>query len=378
MTSQQEPNPKKEQKDLEKLIEKLSSIDLDTFKIIVDEPPKKFFGLPDINWWDVFNALIIPVALACIAFGFQKCSEDNNNQIAAEQRMQDQANAEKQRIQDRAIAKDNQEVQYLNAYLDSMTTLLLQSSGADSETQDRIQDLLRAETLTVLRTLNGDRKAIVVRLLYEQELLFIDDEEPDRTFLASTDLREINLNSTWLYQIDMRRAILTDSNLTNTNLSEAALDGAVLIEADLSDSTLMSTRFIETDLTKANFANATLIQADFSRAILDQANFQAASYTDETTDPDVCFSRLPSATRQALLSGLDGLNLSDLAEPENGWTLEAVLEQSEEFDSVEAIISQLSTIPVESSVFSCPTVFPADFDPTSHDMTLIQSVEALP
>lgn len=378
MTNQQDPNPKKEQKDLEKLVEKLNSIDLDKFKIIVDEPPKKFFGLPDINWWDVFNALIIPVALACIAFGFQKCSEDNNNKIAAEQRAQDQANAEKQRIQDRAIAKDNQEVQYLNAYIDSMTSLLLQSSTADAETQERIQDLLRAETLTVLRTLNGDRKAIVVRLLYEQDLLFVDEEEPDRTFLASTDLREINLNSTWLYQIDMRRAILTNSNLKNTNFSEAMLDGTVLIRADLSEATLIDTNLTGADLTEANFTNANLIQADLSEAVLEQTTFTGASYTDETTDPDVCFSLLPSATRQTLLSELIGLDANDFTEPESGWTLAAAVEQSEEFEDKEAIVSQLSALQVESSAFSCPTFFPAGFDPANHSMTLIQSADGLP
>ncbi|NEQ43676.1 MAG: pentapeptide repeat-containing protein [Leptolyngbya sp. SIOISBB] len=380
MTEKQAPDPKKEPTRLDKLIEKLSSINFDDFKLIVDEPPKKFLGWPDINWWDIFNALIIPVALACIAFGFQKCSEDNNNQIAQEQREQDLELAEKQREQDRMIAADNQEVQYLNAYIDSMTNLLLQSSNADPEIQQRIQDLLRAETLTVLRTLNGDRKAIVVRLLYEQDLLFVDTAEPDRAFLASTDLRRINLNSTWLYQIDMRRAILNESILENTNFSEAKLDGAVLIGANLSGSTLIGASFTEADLTESNFTHATLIQADFSEAVLDQATFQGASYTDETTDPDVCFSLLPSTIRQALLSELATLNLSDLTEPENGWTLEAVVEQSEDFEDVEAIVTELSAAQTdeEISIFSCPTLFPDDFDPTNHDMTLIQSVELLP
>lgn len=386
MTDQQKPKPQKGQNGLDKLIEKLNSINVDNFKVIVDEPPKDFLGLPDINWWDVFNALIIPVALAFIAFGFQKCSEDNNNQIAQEQRQQDLEIAQKQREhdlqiaqeqreQDLAIAADNQEVQYLNAYIDSITDLLLQSSAADLETQARIQDLLRAETLTVLRNVNGDRKAIVVRMLYEQDLLFINPEEPDTPFLASTDLRDINLSSTWLYQVDMRRAILTASDLRNTNFSGATLDGAVLAGTNFSEATLTGSSLVDADLSGVDFTNSTLIAANLSGALLDNVIFQGASYTDENTDPDVCFSLLSATDRAEVLSQLNALNLSELTEPEKGWTLAAVVQQSEIFDSVDAIVAQLfETAPaLASSIFSCSTMFPQGFDPQNHNMKLIQS-----
>jgi len=78
-----------------------------------------------------------------------------------EQRTQEARQLEGERAQDAA----------LQAYLDQMTQLLLHEDLRTSQPDDEVRSVARARTLTVLRVLDGVRKATVVQFLYEARLI---------------------------------------------------------------------------------------------------------------------------------------------------------------------------------------------------------------
>ena len=119
----------------------------------------KWTGFPKRTPWDWTDLLIVPVVLAIGGYWFTS-SQNQATQAAAERRAQDDA---------------------LQSYLNQMGQLLL-----DKDTQllhpeegDDARTLARAWTLTVLPTLDGNRKRRVLQFLYEAGL--IDKERPSLT-----------------------------------------------------------------------------------------------------------------------------------------------------------------------------------------------------
>jgi hypothetical protein len=87
-------------------------------------------------------------------------------QNARLQQIEDQRAASDRRIEDQRAQDDA-----LQAYLDSMSRLLLEEDLRNSQEGDVTNALARARTLTVLRRLDGDGKGSVVQFLYESRLI---------------------------------------------------------------------------------------------------------------------------------------------------------------------------------------------------------------
>jgi flagellar basal body-associated protein FliL len=141
----------------------------------------KWTGFPKRTPWDWTDLLIVPVVLAIGGYWFTS-SQNQATQAAAEQRAQDDA---------------------LQSYLNQMGQLLL-----DKDTQllhpeegDDARTLARAWTLTVLPTLDGNRKRSVLQFLYEAALI---DKERPIVGLRGADLRGADLSG----------AFLSDANLS--------------------------------------------------------------------------------------------------------------------------------------------------------------------
>jgi uncharacterized protein YjbI with pentapeptide repeats len=90
---------------------------------------------------------------------------------------------------------------------------------------DTLRNLARAEAVSVLGPLDGPRKRILVRFLYESRLL--DKDSPG---------------------VDLNRAVLREADLSRLNLSNAALSGVRLSGADLSRATLAGSDLSGSDL----------------------------------------------------------------------------------------------------------------------------------
>jgi uncharacterized protein YjbI with pentapeptide repeats len=221
-------------------------------------------GLADKTVWDWMQLLIVPIALAVIGFWFTARQEVRQQEL------------EEQRAQDLA----------LEAYFDQMSTLMLKDLG-----DPKVRVLLRAQTLTVLRRLDTNRKQEVVQFLLQAELLHreggkgpivvLDDADLNGVYLrdailVNADLASASLANANLTDAELYSAQLGEANLSNADLAEADLGDAWLGGADLSDADLYDADLESSDLSGANLTNANLTDAFLPDAYLAEANLNGA------------------------------------------------------------------------------------------------------
>jgi Pentapeptide repeats (8 copies) len=208
----------------------------------------KWTGFDGRTLWDWLKLLLAVAVHAVIAiFG----------QMISTLQYRGQQEAEENRAQDEA----------LQAYLGEMGNLMLeQGLGRSQENNaltpqaiEEIRTLTRARTLTLVRTLAGDRKRRVVDFLYEAKLIvgqppqqgIVDLGGIDR-FGGAADLSGADLDSDHLAEADLSGANLTAANLREANLQEANVAGAYLSDANLSGAELRMASLSEARLRNAN------------------------------------------------------------------------------------------------------------------------------
>jgi uncharacterized protein YjbI with pentapeptide repeats len=173
------------------------------------------------DWLPIGIAFLIPLV---IAYGTWKITEQQNK-------------IEEQRAQDLALL----------GYLDQMSTLVLEDL-----TNPKLQMLMRARTLAVLRRLDTSRKEEVMRYLIDAELV---QQSVGRTFEISGPIFE--LSGAKLSGVNLYRADLWGANLSHADLSHADLSHANLSHANLSFANLR-----HANLRKTALSAAILISAD--------------------------------------------------------------------------------------------------------------------
>jgi Pentapeptide repeats (8 copies) len=159
-------------------------------------------GLAKRTFWDWLSLLIVPIVLALGGYLFNRSESRRTKEDAEQQRQADRHIAD-QRTQDAA----------LQAYLDHIGGLLLEKDKPlrQSKEGDEVRTLARARTLTVLRRLDGERKARVLQFLYESGLI---DKNRVVVDLVGADLSDAILSKTNLSGTDLREANLSGANLT--------------------------------------------------------------------------------------------------------------------------------------------------------------------
>ena len=213
--------------------------------------------------YDWLQLLIIPAVLAVGGYLF------NYTTTRAEQKStQDRDKTE------RDIALDNQREAALQAYIDSMSELLLEKKLRESGDDDEVRTIARVRSLTVLPRLDGNRKASLLQFLHESGLIEKDRKIVD---LDGADLRGANLIGDDLHGADLIGANLRGARLMATNLSIANLSGALLDDADLSYANLTGADLthaepVEADLRRANLSDSILTGAYLTGANLSEAN----------------------------------------------------------------------------------------------------------
>jgi hypothetical protein len=230
--------------------------------------------------WDWMNLLLIPVALAFLAYWLnrlEKRREERQAELQAiqeEQRARQTALIEEQRFQEAT----------LQSYLGYMTHLLLDKDLRKSQPRDEVRSVARTRTLTVLRVLDSDRKATVLQFLYDSILI---GKVPEEAIIGvhRADLSGANL----------RGAYLKNANLSGANLSGANLSGAYMRGVDLTNAILQ-----DADLSKAFMKNATVDKADLSHAKLCKTYLRLSSMKE---------TKLIETNMKEVM--LHGANLSD-------------------------------------------------------------------
>ncbi len=160
------------------------------------------------------------------------------------------------------IEKDRQQEAALREYQDSMTELLLNQGLRSSEEGSAVRAVAQARTLTVVGGLDGKRKGLLLRFLFELGLI----RGEAIISLDGADLREADLREADLSLADLSRADLREADLRGANLTWASLYGADLGGAHLSGAFLFGADLFNADLNGADLSGADLRDAKLSRA----------------------------------------------------------------------------------------------------------------
>ncbi len=204
---------------------------------------------PSKTLWDWMELLIVPLVLGVGAFLLNR-SEQRRQEAVATRR----AKAESNSAQIRAEVEQNQALDRmredrLQAYLDRMQDLLEKGLKSSSPQSVILRDIARTRTLTVLRGLDDERKAAVLRFLHDCELI---DKSSPIVALGNADLGGARLSTADLHDANLRGAYLSGAHLTGADLR-----GADLREADLRSAYMSGAKLSGADLHGARYDDAT-------------------------------------------------------------------------------------------------------------------------
>jgi uncharacterized protein YjbI with pentapeptide repeats len=258
--------------------------------------------------------------------------QDARQQKLADQRAQQAQKLENQRAAaERKLAEQRAQDEALQAYLDQMSTLLLEKDLRSSEADSEVRTLARARTATVIQRLDADGNRNVIRFLKEANLTGngqplnkkgaspVGDGRSSMSLLAGADLQGAHLEGVDLSRLDLSGSILSDSILNSTDLS-----GADLSEADLSDALLRKTNLGLADLSGANLEGADLYEAYLNDAYLAGADlYEAYLHGANLSDANLVWAylrkaNLEDATIIAADLSLANLNIASLENADLG------------------------------------------------------------
>jgi uncharacterized protein YjbI with pentapeptide repeats len=243
---------------------------------------RSWTGFQGKTVWDFLQLLIVPLMLVAIGLVFSLQQDARQNSLEVDRARTERELAE-QRAQDEA----------LQAYLNQMSSLLLEKDLRTSKEDSEVRTLARARTLTVLERLDPDRKTAVLQFLIEAELVQsveggrgpiialtsanLSDVNLSLVNLSGADLSEADLSNTNLFSADLRDANLFIADLKDANLHKADLRDAYLNTTDLRNAYLFSTDLSGANLFGAFLNNTILNRARLSDAIMINANLSDAS-----------------------------------------------------------------------------------------------------
>jgi len=228
-------------------------------------------GFEKKTLWDWLQLLVVPLALAIIAFLFNRTTTRTEQKIANQRILEDRQIAERryqqdQKIaaqryqQDQQIAQDKQREDLLQTYLDRMSELLLKEQLGSPTSKDEVRKVARVRTITILFQLDARRIGYVFAFLQDAGLMLNTSESI--VSLSQANLSKINLSGA-----DLSGADLSGANLSGANLSGANLSGANFSRANFSAADLSGANFIRANLSGANLSGANLSGANLSSLI---------------------------------------------------------------------------------------------------------------
>lgn len=247
---------------------------------LIETIKAKNTGFETKTLWDWMELLVIPLFLAIGAFFL------NRSERAAE----------------REIAKNRQQEDVLQSYLDRVAELLLKEKLLTTENED-IRNVARVQTMTVLRWLDSRRKRLILEFLEEAGLLRTwrrsDSElqlDIQRNYPA-VDLHGANFSGDDLNGIQLFHAKLANTNFTGANFENAVLEGTDFSEAILTAANLRNVAFNSYPGTPAILSRAKLNKASLNNAVLFEVDLSWADLTDaDLTGADLRDANLKSAT----------------------------------------------------------------------------------
>lgn len=264
--------------------------------------PNGWIMIPYKTLWDWMELLLVPlfIALGAALLGWRQ----QQRQLLEQEK--DREIAEQGRENEQRIAREQGQQLELEAYYQNMGTLILEYGlGSDKEAAGG-RALARARTLIALDGLDGERKGLLLRFLYEANLINAPDPVIDLfgadlddlvlrfsnlrgaslagatlrdASLIGLDLRDANLSQSHFNRANLRCALLTGAKATQTRFSGASLRDANLQETDLTAAVFSLVDAPGIDLRRAKLATAVLDGADLSEALLHGADLATAVFS---------------------------------------------------------------------------------------------------
>ena len=221
--------------------------------------------VPSKTLWDWLTLAGVPVMLALVAYIFSR----------------------KQKEIELRQTTDIQRENALQSYFSEISKLLLERNLGQSDAEDEVRVIARALTLSVLRSLDGDRKGAVMRFLIDARLVQgkLDIRDAD---LRNADLRHVYFHGFNLRNVDLRGAKLDWANFKNADgWEEAKLDRKWQVVAQAATRCSLETLLRGQDLRNANLKDMSLYNCDLRGtdlrgAVLDGAHFQEAIINERT------------------------------------------------------------------------------------------------
>ena len=221
-----------------------------------------------ITLWDWIKLLVVPAVIAGGGLWFDR-----------QQRERELTNTEAQRDRELQIADQRAQDEALQAYIDQIGSLLLDKARPlrQSKEGDEVRTLARARTLTLLPRLDGDRKANVLRFLYESNLISGEDKVEAEPVLG---LSGADLEEAYLREASLSESYLEGANFIGANLELANLWGANLLRANLGAAHMGGAHLALANLEFADLQGADLGGANLAGANLKMANLWTANLSD--------------------------------------------------------------------------------------------------
>jgi uncharacterized protein YjbI with pentapeptide repeats len=251
-------------------------------------------GFGDKTLWDLLQLLIVPLVLVGIGLLFEMQQAERQQALEEQQQALEDRRAEAER----ELAEQRAQDEALQAYLNQMSSLLLEKDLRASEGESEVRTLARARTLTVLERVGPSRRTALMQFLDEANLVWslerrgapvisLDGANLSKANLSwaslhSAELGGANLSDTNLSDATLHDAFLYKANLSGAYLSRASLAGADLSDANLSDANLSDANLSNADLEGTNLGGADLYEANLSGVVLEGADLNDADLTEAT------------------------------------------------------------------------------------------------
>jgi pentapeptide repeat protein len=213
--------------------------------------------------WDWLQLLIVPMVLTLGGLYFVSEQERYRLEVAAEQEERQQEMADRRERAAERLAEQRAQDGMLLAYLDQMSTLLVDKDVQASEPRDPKRLVAGARTIAVVRAMDPERKRTVLRFVYEAGLIGKDRTIAD---LEGAMLAKADLDYAQLENADLSSTYLIEADLVSADLSGTDLSGADLADADLSGANLVGANLDGADLSGANLEDAEVTQAQLDTA----------------------------------------------------------------------------------------------------------------
>lgn len=246
-----------------------------------------FKGKTLFQWLNILGVFAVPLLIGMLS-------------------LQQGENAEKDRKAQQEIVEEKQRHEIMTNYLQQMTQLMLKHKLTSPDATEEVRTVARAITLNASRQLDGSRKALLLKFLYEAKLIRQCQSafDPSKVFdpLKAKDLKtaiisssiepncqktivklsDVKLEETkfdspiQLTGVDLTKASLVNAELPNVGLNNADIQGSNLMDADLSGAFLIKALMNRTILRNANLQGASLQGARLDNADLRNAKLQTA------------------------------------------------------------------------------------------------------